>query len=112
MNTASVNTTKTPKFRPYLSLEELSILITAASSVEFTTPILQAAISSLTKTKILAENGIKTASYITNPRKSLEQKLGFSPLTTESPDFDSMMESLEIQSIQSIQSIQETKESK
>ena len=87
---------KTPKFRPYLSLEEISALITLAESFPTESPIMQRAISSLMKTKILAENGIKTSAYITNPRKSIEQKLGFftGKLLTESPDFDSMMESL------------------
>ena len=89
--------TKTPKFRPYLSLEEIAILITAASSVEFTTPALDAAIASLTKTKILAEHGVKTSAYITNPRKTLEDKLEFSKFTGHpigTPDFNAMMDSL------------------
>ena len=88
--------TKTPKYRPYLSLEEISALITLAESFPTESPIMQRAISSLTKTKILAEHGVKTSAYITNPRKSMEQKLGFftGEMQTESPDFDTMMESL------------------
>ena len=111
MNTS----TKTPKFRPYLSLEEITALITLAESFPTESPIIQRAIASLSKTKILAEHGIKSASYVTNPRKSIEQKLGFftGEMQTESPDFDTMMESLtSANSAQEAEQTQETKESK
>ena len=96
----SPSSSKILKFRPYLSLEEISILLDAAATLFITKgattvesgKLLQSAMHSLTKTKILAENGIKTASYITNPRRTIVDKLGFSGNNISEPDFDSMME--------------------
>ena len=85
---------KIPKFRPYLSLEEISALIVLAETFPSESPVMNRAVASLMKTKILAENGIKTASYITNPRKSLSAKLEFSCPAFDSPDFNAMMDAL------------------
>ena len=98
-STNPTSSNKITKYRPYLSLEEITILITLGESLPTQSHTLTTALHSLNKTKLLAENGIKTASYTTNPRKSLTDKLGFSAFssedsTTEAPDFDTMMESL------------------
>lgn len=69
------------KYRPYLSLAEITELIALIEEEEFfpsgIKEELQSARTSLLKTKTLAELNLASAAYTTNPRPTLSEKLGF-----------------------------------
>jgi len=98
-----------PKYRPYLSMEEMDALINAAvflaeyqnpdspMTMPAPTDALLTAQASLLKTKTLASLGLQKEAYKTNPRPTLTDRLGFG-VSTEMPavpmDFDAMMQDL------------------
>ena len=85
-----------PKYRPYLSLEEIQALLDLLEPVENKTPTLLSSQASLLKTHTLASLSLKGAAYVTNPRKTLSEKLDFTPTVPISvPDFSEMLDSLE-----------------
>ena len=55
---------------------------------------------SLMKTKVMAESGLKSTDYVSTPRATLNDKLGFGSAGSarseplETPDFNSMMDTL------------------
>lgn len=106
-------TTPIPKYRPYLSMEEMDALIDAAvflaqyqnpdaqMTVPTPTDALISAQASLLKTKTLASLGLQKEAYKTNPRPTMLDKLGFGDPTEQIPalnrplpDFSSLMEEL------------------
>lgn len=104
---ATSSTESVIKYRPYLSLNEISALLFVLDTVEIneTTKDLESAAQALLKTKTLAELGLQSAAYKTNPRPTFFDKLGFSASTGVSTeekqallpptDFDAMMAELQ-----------------
>lgn len=108
---ATSSTESVIKYRPYLSLNEISALLSVLDTVEIneTTKDLESAAQALLKTKTLAELGLQSAAYKTNPRPTFFDKLGFSASTGASTgasfeekqallpptDFDAMMAELQ-----------------
>lgn len=97
-------TKRIPKFRPYLSLPELELLISLCTDALCAVPnpnlerinAIKSAARALMKTKIAADVGIQSPAYTTNPVLSLNEKLGFgTSAPVEIPDFDSLMNSLQ-----------------
>jgi succinylarginine dihydrolase len=76
---ATSSTESIIKYRPYLSLAEISALLNILDTVEVneSTKDLESAAQALLKTKTLAELGLQSAAYKTNPRPTLVDKLGF-----------------------------------
>lgn len=108
MNTPTnkLKLTKVQKFRPYLSMEEMDVLLECITSALCEVPapglermqVLKSAARSIMKVKISADVGITNPAYITNPRPDLNARLGFTGFGTDpgenKPDFDQMFESL------------------
>lgn len=83
------------KYRPYLSLAELNALLNCIDG-DFSSgkTALLTAKRSLQKMKLSAEMEIATSAYKTNPRPTMEEKLGFPTMHKQSDapiDFDAML---------------------
>jgi hypothetical protein len=106
MPTKPKPSTQIPKYRPYLSLAEMNAILNAIDG-DFSTGnkvALMGAKRAIHKMKLAAEAELVNASYTTNPRPPLLDRLGFEVtgqvdipvrIKEDVPDFGTMMSQIE-----------------
>lgn len=94
---------KIPKYRPYFTYSEMGCLINAITKLEIESAKdldstdkkhLQNIKRTLQRTIALAELDLNKPAYTTNPRTTLNDRLGFADTESDPPDFSELMDKI------------------